>query len=280
MRQTEERAGRPRLASLEFLGNPDDLRTETVRSLRRSGGVAPAFHHEGADGTGTIWVMVDGRGRVYSVEIPRRWRERIAVPGFAAALFEAYRTAVEKALTAAALVAYVTARQPDKRQPDKRQSDKRQPDKRQPDKRQSDKRQSDKRQSDKRQSDKRQSDKRQPDKEPAASRRWAAPVAAEPAARGSGPWAPEPDLPEWLRASQATLDGVTAELARLSRIETSTGAGERLMTSPNGYLTLRILGQGLVGITGDDQRIRAADSEQLRLDALAAFRAAALATNG
>jgi hypothetical protein len=81
---------------------------------------------------------------------------------------------------------------------------------------------------------------------------------------------------DWLRAKQTTLDRVHAELSRLATVDTAGAGREWTLSSPHGYLTLRLLGRSLAGIHGDVRRIARAGAAQLRFDALAAFRAAAL----
>jgi hypothetical protein len=89
----------------------------------------------------------------------------------------------------------------------------------------------------------------------------------------------ELDDREWLAATWDVLGGVDAELKRLARIEAEGRAAadrDTSVSSPHGYLTVRLRGRGVVGISGDVRRIAVADAERLRWDALAMFRAARL----
>lgn len=49
---------------------------------------------------------------------------------------------------------------------------------------------------------------------------------------------------------------------------------ERTVSGPHGYLQIKVRGKGITGITGDPQRIKMAETYQLRAEALDAFRAA------
>lgn len=83
---------------------------------------------------------------------------------------------------------------------------------------------------------------------------------------------------EWLAATWALLHDLDDQLRRLDRITAVVEArdgGRTTVTSPHGYLAARMEGPAISEITGDVQRLRAAGTEQLRLEALALFRAAA-----
>jgi hypothetical protein len=54
----------------------------------------------GADPTESVHVTVDARGVVADLEVAQRWRNRLLVEGFAAAVFDAYTTARERAVEA------------------------------------------------------------------------------------------------------------------------------------------------------------------------------------
>jgi hypothetical protein len=103
-----------------------------------------------------------------------------------------------------------------------------------------------------------------------------APGSDRPAATGSAE--PPADEREWLSATWSLLEEVDEQLRRLDRINATIEArdGRRTtLTSPHGYLSARIEGPAISEITGDVQRLRVAGTEQLRLEALALFRAAA-----
>jgi hypothetical protein len=235
------------LADLSFLGDPDELRAAAERHVREyHADPRKIAHFEGADTSGSIWVMVERRGRVESVEVIRHWRERLAVAHFATALADAYGAATRHALTTAAVVALTYRRRPGGRMPAERIP-----------------------------------------RQPGGS----GPDAGD--ARPSAVATDRDDPARWLRATRAALDGTGAELDRLDRLATArrnaaggadracrdSRAGEQVVASPSGYLTLRLRDGRLDSICGDVRRIAAAGPEQLRLDALAAFRAAGLTSD-
>lgn len=241
------------LASLDDLG-PDEVSAAEIRKQIQANGEdyrAPA-HQEGADASDSVQVSVDAHGRVEGVEISRRWQERLEPDRFAPALFEAYTAAVRKALDAAAMQAFAAEQRAAGNRPGDDQATGTRP---------ADYGTNGYGASDHQTSDYRTSDYR------AAHHR----AADQDAAGGS-----EVDEAEWLAAKWDALDEISAELARLIRVGTSSGAGssEKTVSSPHGYLTLRVLGKGVVGISGDVRHIRVADPEQLRREAIAAFQAA------
>ncbi|HEX5596379.1 MAG TPA: hypothetical protein VFX61_10230 [Micromonosporaceae bacterium] len=85
---------------------------------------------------------------------------------------------------------------------------------------------------------------------------------------------------EWLRRTWATLHNIKAQLSRLEQADDAAQPDERTVSGPQGLVTLRLRGRSLVGIEADTGRIAFADPDQLRFDALDAFRAAALAAEG
>lgn len=223
------------LASLDAFPGTDPTGTDQLSAAELRGQMlaagedfhAPA-HQEGADRSDSVWVSADARGRVQSVEISRRWRERLDPDGFAPALLEAYTAAERKVFDAAAMQAFAEQRR-------------------------------------------------------AAAHGTAGYPAADERTdgmpwRGSDPF----DEAEWLAATWDTLDEVGAELSRLTRLDTTGGmaGGETTVSSPHGYLTLRVLGRAVVGISGDVRHIRVCDPEQLRREAIAAFQAAESAADG
>jgi hypothetical protein len=211
------------LASLDGLGDSHLLRAQAEQQLRASGGeVVTARHHQGGDASDSVWVTVDPRGGVESIDISRTWRDRLAVGNLGAAVLEAYTAAVQKALSAAALATLAGDRTAT-RQPEWAGSD-----------------------------------------DPGST--WTQ-------------FESEVDERRWLAETWDVLDGVDAELHRLTALEAESATiAERdtTLSSPHGYLTVRLRGRGVVDITGDVPRIALADPEQLRLDALAVFRAAQL----
>lgn len=81
---------------------------------------------------------------------------------------------------------------------------------------------------------------------------------------------------EWRIATWETLYDVKAALGRLQRAAADGEAGGGSVDtrrSPSGYLTARLSGHGIVGISGDVRMIAAADVEHLRQEALAVLHA-------
>jgi hypothetical protein len=91
------------LSSLDGLGDDGALaaagRLAVGQAAARSG--APD-RFTGEDGTDTVRVTVDDRGRVIDVGVDRRWRDRLAGDRFADGLLRAYTEAVRAAMDAAA----------------------------------------------------------------------------------------------------------------------------------------------------------------------------------
>jgi len=204
--------GRPRqIASLDWLGDTGQLRAEAEEALRHAGDSTPSGERlEGTDESGAVSVTVDARGQAVKVEVSREWRDHLAVGRFAAALFEAYTSAVKASFEGAALAALASEQDAERRTP-------------------------------------------------ASS----AP-AVDPGLDGS----------DWLRAVWAVLDANEVASRRLSAMD-SADRRQRTLTSPRGYFTLHLYGQGLERITGDVRRIALADAVQLGQDALAALQAVA-----
>jgi hypothetical protein len=97
---------RRRLASLNWLGDIDQLRTRAEEALRQTAGSRGEGERlEGADESGSLSVTVDARSRVIDVQVNRQWRDRLEVGAFAGAVFEAYTAAVKASFEAAALAA-------------------------------------------------------------------------------------------------------------------------------------------------------------------------------
>jgi hypothetical protein len=114
-------AGDLTLASLDSIGDPDDLRDQVRRQLHdgRADGQPPPVQ-EGADGSDSVWVSIDAQGGLVGVEISRQWRDRIGPADFPSALFDAYTEATRKVLTASALAKFTgTAEPPPAAQPDR-----------------------------------------------------------------------------------------------------------------------------------------------------------------
>jgi len=79
----------------------------------------------------------------------------------------------------------------------------------------------------------------------------------------------------WLRSIWDDLYAIDEKLHQLERgdADASAANAEKRVSSPNGYLTMIYEGRTVSSITGDIERIRGADSEHLRSEAVAAFRA-------
>ncbi|HEX5542966.1 MAG TPA: hypothetical protein VFX60_15625 [Micromonospora sp.] len=91
-----------RLASLDFLGDPDELRAQAEQALRREGNdLRHTDRFEGADDTNSIHVVVDAQHRVTDIGISPQWKRRIGVDGFASALFDGYTVAMREATESA-----------------------------------------------------------------------------------------------------------------------------------------------------------------------------------
>jgi hypothetical protein len=201
---------RRQLASLDWLGDTNELRARAEEALRQSEPVGRPERPQGSDESGSISVTVDARGWVVDVAVDRQWRERLEAGRFAEAVLEAYTAAVKASIESAALAALADDQ----------------------------------------------------DAEPGA------PATATPAI--------DPDLEghDWLHAVWAVLDANRAASRQLSAID-APDRHQRTLSSPRGFLTLHIRGQGLERITGDVRRIAVADAAQLRQDALVALQAIA-----
>jgi hypothetical protein len=88
------------LASLDFLGNPDELDANADQAMAELGLTEGSGTPEGSDPTNTIMVSTDRKGRIRSVEISRQWRDRLDPGDFGQAVFQAYSSANIKALVA------------------------------------------------------------------------------------------------------------------------------------------------------------------------------------
>ncbi|WP_124774762.1 hypothetical protein [Micromonospora inaquosa] len=95
---------RPKLTSLDFLGDDSALREHADRALRETGGELRPDECSGVDQTGSVRVVVDTQRDVSAVTIARDWRSQLSPNRFADALFEAYVGAVQAALELAALL--------------------------------------------------------------------------------------------------------------------------------------------------------------------------------
>lgn len=110
-------------------------------------------------------------------------------------------------------------------------------------------------------------------------------AAAGPRRARPVPPAPEPaaaDLDSWLAGAQAwtaTTDERLAGLASVADRYAAADADVRAVTSPAGYVTLRLRAGGLTGITANPAGLRSANPNVLRQDLLAAFQTAGLATD-
>lgn len=84
------------LAKLDELGDLDTLRAR-AEAFTAAEELEPADRYDGTDPTRSIWVGVDPRGLVLSIDITPTWRSRLEPDRFADALLGAYRAAVGKA---------------------------------------------------------------------------------------------------------------------------------------------------------------------------------------
>lgn len=190
------------------LGDPEAIRARAAegRAMRTP---EPADQYDGAEATRSVWVSVDPRCRLLSVDISATWRQRLAVDDFAGAVFDAYTSAVRTALVAEdARYAPRTPRQ------------------------------------------------------------------AEPVPLNSGQ-----DLETWLAAGREWLAATDERLAGLDDAATRFANADddvREVSGPAGYVTLRLRGGALTGITASTAGLKSANPNLLRRDVLDAFRAAGL----
>ncbi|WP_144122483.1 hypothetical protein [Catellatospora sichuanensis] len=96
-----------------------------------------------------------------------------------------------------------------------------------------------------------------------------------PGTRGTSTASPEPpaDAQVWLATVWDTLRELDDTLHRLERGRPE-GESVRRVASPHGLLTATCRGRQVTAVSGDARRIREADPQQLRTEALAVFRAA------
>jgi hypothetical protein len=170
-------------------------------------GDKPANRYDGEEPTKSIWVVVNPRGRLISVDISRTWRKRLPPERFAGALFDAYQAGV--------FTAFATELAAGRIQPAER------------------------------------------------------PV-REPLVGGYADLRDE----EWLAVTRARLRGIDKRLRALST--GPVALPEREIRSANGYLTLRLRGGGLLGITGNAHALELSHADRLRQEVLDVFRVAGL----
>jgi len=199
--------------NLDFLPDPAALEAQARRQLAELQRDGPIVDDGvGADSTNSIWMTVDPDGTIESIEISRRWKDQLDSTHFGAAVFEAYRNAIEKRLLAGA------ARDLSKM------------------------------------------DEPPPDPSP-----------------------PEeiderPDPETWARRNEDRLERITSAIdadIRRGRGE-DIADHETVLKSPEEFFTLRLRGRVIVELTADIMKVRRADAEQLRLEALDLFKAAGL----
>jgi hypothetical protein len=221
--------------TLAEVGAPGDLTDvrEQARALLGPDGVNRlSGPFEGADTADAVWVSVNARAAVESIEISRNWSAKLGPGDMANAVFEAYQAAMQKAFAAAAL----TSIDP-------------------------------------------------PADGPASAPPASAPPASAPASvsasASTSTSAPastsaflrdDEDDEQWLAGIRDTLENIETDMMR--RAHHHPGPQETTVASPLGYFTLRVQGNAVVSISGDTRLIQATSGEQLRLDAMAAFRIA------
>lgn len=88
----------PPLADPGVLGDRETLRERAAAEPEPQ----PADRYDGAEESGSVWVSVDPRCRLVSVDISTTWRKRLEPDGFAGALLAAYTAAVRSAMAAEA----------------------------------------------------------------------------------------------------------------------------------------------------------------------------------
>jgi hypothetical protein len=107
--------------------------------------------------------------------------------------------------------------------------------------------------------------------------------APPPAAAGPDPLdpVPDPDLDprEWREAAREALNRNARRLRQAATLaaEATARGRERVVRSPAGCFAFHLRGRGATTITGDTARVAAAETDELRADAVAGFAAAGLA---
>lgn len=89
-----------RLASLDWLGDPEQLRAQALAEVRAAGRTGPPARLRGSDSSSLVTVEVDTHRRVVDVGVSLRWRTTIQPARLGAALYEAYGNAMTVALEA------------------------------------------------------------------------------------------------------------------------------------------------------------------------------------
>jgi hypothetical protein len=87
-----------------------------------------------------------------------------------------------------------------------------------------------------------------------------------------------PDPETWARRNEDRLERITSAVdADIRRVRGEDVADhETVLKSPEEFFTLRLRGRVIVELTADIMKVRRADAEQLRLEALDLFKAAGL----
>ena len=94
------------LARLDSREGDAHLREEVAALLPADGAVRVSAAYEGADAADAVWVSVNARAVVEEVTVSRQWAQRLEPAEVGEALLTSYRDAVQKAYSAAALVAF------------------------------------------------------------------------------------------------------------------------------------------------------------------------------
>jgi hypothetical protein len=102
---SEGRVDRLQLASIDFLGDPRELEARARQAMAEAGieEQQASGPLEGCDPTETVWITVDRRARVTSVEINRRWKDQLDAGSLGQAVYQAYQAATMRAFNAAAV---------------------------------------------------------------------------------------------------------------------------------------------------------------------------------
>jgi hypothetical protein len=88
------------LASLDWLGDPEQLRAQALAELRAEGRTGPPARLRGSDPSSLVTIEVDAHHRVVDVGVSLRWRTTIQPARLGTALYEAYGNAMTVALEA------------------------------------------------------------------------------------------------------------------------------------------------------------------------------------
>ncbi len=223
------------LASLDFMGDPDELRTRALDKLHAMGGdVRPAEQYEGSDPSGAIVVTIDPEGFVRDVDIRKDWQSSVGVDEFAGALFEAYMAGLRQVLETAALAELAREEREHEAELERREAERE-----------------------------------------AAWRGEQPPPRADTDStpRRDAPPEDEREFHAWALDSLYKIGDEMYRVEKLER-QLASAPEETTITGPRGYLKVWYQNGNILGIAGDATRIRMAEPHQLCAEAVHVFREA------